>query len=183
LVGLTPTEDPLGPAISSRSRIVVTGQIACGKSTLATRLADRFGLTHIGVDQFNQRADRDSELSSAVAAVESGWVVDGCVWQISAAVWEAADLAFWLDYSNGVHFRRLARRAVGRCIRNARPSNVRTVLREEYGHFQIMYRFADQNRANWAEAGGITTAHVEVIRLARPRDTRTLLSSMTARGA
>jgi hypothetical protein len=104
------------------------------------------------------------------------------VWQISAAVWDAADLALLLDYRNGVHFRRLARRAVGRCIRNPRPSSVRGVLREEYGHFLIMYRFADQNRGSWAEAGGITTADLEVIRSARPRDTRRLLSSMTTRG-
>src|SRR3989442_7818361 len=67
----------------SRSRIVIVGTTGAGKSTLATRLVDRFGLEFIELDALhwgpNWKAASvdDFRIRTAEATRAEGWVVAG----------------------------------------------------------------------------------------------------------
>lgn len=173
---LVDTDARIVETLTHESRLIVTGQIGCGKTTLAAQLAGRLGAAHVRLDQFIGVEDPKSEASATLEAVVGGWVLDGCVWQVPEAAWEAADLAIHLDYANFVHYRRIGRRALRNAVTARSFKEARTVVTDEVGHFRIMGRFADENRRGWREAGGITATPTPVIRCGHPREARSILT-------
>lgn len=166
----------LADLLAPGCRVIVTGQIGCGKTTLAAGLAERFHLLHLRLDEFNGRDDARAGAAAAVESIEEGWVVDGCVWQVPDTAWRCADVAVHLDYSNAVHYRRILRRAARRSVSTHSLRRAREVFAEEWGHFEIMRKHADANRRGWSDAGGISPASTPVVRLDHPRDARALLA-------
>jgi adenylate kinase family enzyme len=158
--------------LSSNSRLIVTGQIGCGKTTLAERISTCLGVSHLHIDDYHH--DKDPLLSATKAAdsIDGGWVAEACVWQIPPPIWESADLVIYLDYVNSVHYLRILRRCVRNCLAKRIWTNIRDNVRGEWLHLKIMYRYADENRATWRERGGITSVRVPVIRSASPRASR-----------
>ncbi len=159
-------------------RLIVTGQIGCGKTTLARRLCERLGLEHLQIDDYHGDDDPWRSAAKAAEAISTGWVAEACVWQIPAAVWSSADLAIHLDYANRVHYLRIVRRCLRSCVTKPTWERVRDNVRGEFLHLRIMYRHADENRATWRERGGITRLPVRIIRSASPRETEGLLSGL-----
>ena len=162
--------------LSRDSRLIVTGQIGCGKTTLAKRLCARFDLIHLHIDSFNGDENPLQSAVEAASLIKSGWVAEANVWQIPQPIWESADLAIFLDYANTVHYRRILRRCVQSCIAQPAWMNIRDSIANEWSHFTIMYRYADENRADWQKQGGITSAAIPVIRFSSPRETEKLFA-------
>ena len=92
-----------------------------GKSHLARRLSERFGVPHIELDALQHQPGWQespveqfrAELREAVGA--PGWVVDGN-YRSRAADLIDADTVVWLDYSRSLVLARVVRRTVGRLV-------------------------------------------------------------------
>ena len=161
--------------VTDCSHIVVTGQPGCGKTTVARMLSQRGHLSHVALDDFIGREDAHEAAAAAISGTVGGWVVDGCVWQVPPGVWESADLVIHLDYAKRVHYARILRRA----LRRLHAGGGWAVVRDEWDNARVVRRWADENRAAWAAAGGITTADVEIVRCRNPREAQLLIARIT----
>lgn len=108
-------------------RIRVVGTSGTGKTTMATRVAERLHLPHleldalqhlqgwrpVPLDEFNQRLD------AFIAASEpyGGWVIDGNYNHRAPQLFDAADTIVWLDHPRRVVMTRILRRTLGRLVR------------------------------------------------------------------
>ena len=162
--------------LSHDSRLIVTGQIGCGKTTLAKRICSSLGVSHLQIDDFHDDEDPMHSAAIAASSIDGGWVAEACVWQIPPPLWKSADLAVHLDYANSVHYLRILRRCVHNCLSEPTWANVRDNVLGEWLHLKIMYRYAEENRANWQEQGGITDTATPVIRSSSPRATERLFA-------
>lgn len=160
---------------SPATRLIVTGQIGAGKTTLAQAIARVHGLVHVSIDHFHEDDDPAASTLKAVTAIDGGWVAEANVWQIPDGLWPMADQVIFLDYANAVHCRRILRRCLDRCLRERSLMGIRRVVREERYHLRIVTRFADENREGWIAKGGFAPAGIPVIRCASPREARRLL--------
>lgn len=104
-------------------RIVVVGNTACGKSTLAARLAARYDLVHLELDAFaHGPAWQLTSPEHFRAAIEArmgrrGWVCDGNY--LSRTVdwlWPGADTLIWLDLPLWRTIPRLVARSLRRIL-------------------------------------------------------------------
>lgn len=174
---LTPTTvtDTRLVRLSAQSRLIVTGQIGCGKTTLARAICSRLHLSHLHIDDYNGDDDPAHSATRAANSIDGGWVAEANVWQIPSAIWESADLAIFLDYPNRVHYLRILRRCLLACMSRPSLAAMRRTLGDEWGHMKIMYLYANKNRQDWTERGGITNTATPVIRSTSPRATSQLL--------
>ena len=174
--------------LTPTSRLIVTGQIGCGKTTLAKEISARLGLTHLEIDNFHDDPDPQLAAAEAASALAGGWVAEANVWQIPPAIWEASDVALFLDYANLVHYRRIIRRCFRQCMTGPTWATIRGHISEELLHLKIVYLYADQNRAGWHKCGGIAGVVLPatplpaipppVIRCPSPRATNKLLAGI-----
>jgi len=85
-------------------RIVIIGNSATGKTTLARELAARLGCVHIERDALQWEADwtptSDENFRARVMKAVQGerWVADGNFSRVRDVVWGRADTLIWLDY-------------------------------------------------------------------------------------
>lgn len=168
--------ETLLPQLSVQSRLIVTGQIGCGKTTLANVLCTRLGLTHLEIDRFNDDPEPHLAATDAARAIVGGWVAEANVWQIPQAIWELSDFGIFLDYANIVHYPRIIQRCFGKCIRERSWAKIQQNMRDEFLHLRIVYRYANANRKGWQENGGITNTATPVIRSTSPGMTERLLA-------
>ena len=98
-------------------RIVIIGNSATGKTTLARELAATFGCPHIERDAIQwgagwQKAS-DTEFRARVTEAIQGdrWVADGNFSRVRDIVWGRADTLIWLDYPLWFILGRLIRRS------------------------------------------------------------------------
>ncbi len=164
--------------LSSESRLIVTGQIGCGKTALAREISTRLGLAHLQIDDYSGDADPELSASRAASSMHGGWVAEANVWQIPDAVWESSHLAVLLDYPNVVHYLRIIRRCLQACVEQPTWTARRRTVGSECRHMKIIYLYANKNRKGWRERGGITNSATPVIRCASPRATDRLLACM-----
>ena len=164
--------------VTSDSRLIVTGQSGCGKTSLAKRISALVGVPHIHIDDYHGDVSPMASAARAAGSITGGWVAEACVWQIPRPIWDAADLVIFLDYANSVHYRRILRRCLRSCLAKPTWNHVREVARSEWGHLKIMYRYADENRAGWQKQGGITDATVPVVRFVTSRETEIWLAEL-----
>lgn len=106
-------------------RVVVFGTTGSGKSTVATRLAERTGLRVVELDAlfwgrdwqpapvelFRHRVERETVGANPE---EEGWIVVGNYGQVRDLVWQAADTLIWLDLPLPLVMWRLLRRTIRR---------------------------------------------------------------------
>jgi adenylate kinase family enzyme len=98
-------------------RVVVVGVTSSGKSTLAERIATRFGLHYIELDALHwepnwQEAPLDvfrDRVENALQQSEA-WIVAGNYHVVRDLVWPRAEAVIWLDYSFGRVLWQLTRR-------------------------------------------------------------------------
>jgi adenylate kinase family enzyme len=106
-------------------RIVIVGKSGAGKTTLATRLADRLNLTNVELDSINWQANwvnlpkhEMRERVDEALPVAGYWIADGnYIRSVRDIVWIRADTLIWLDYSLWVALLRVLRRTIGRIVR------------------------------------------------------------------
>ena len=123
-------------------RIVVVGCPGNGKSTLARRLADEFGLRHIELDSLFHVTDWESatveefrrDLVAAMDASPDGWVTCGNYQSMADDLHiERADTLVWLDLPRSVVTWRTFARTVRRSITSEPLFG--NALREPFGNF------------------------------------------------
>jgi adenylate kinase family enzyme len=163
------------PQLSPESRLIVTGQIGCGKTTLSRKISARLGLTHLQIDLFNDDADPKLAAAHAACSIDGGWVAEANVWQIPQAIWESSDFAILLDYANIIHHLRIVHRCFRACATDPTWANIRRQISSELEHVKIVYLYANENREGWHKRGGITESATQVIRCTSPREANMLL--------
>lgn len=110
------------PKISSFSRIVIVGTTGSGKTTLAQRISEKYGLKRIELDSIQWLPDwREIEKKEFVRlasqAVEAErWVVDGNYRIVRDLIWSKAETVVWLDYSFPRTFWQLFSRSIHRLV-------------------------------------------------------------------
>jgi adenylate kinase family enzyme len=101
-------------------RLVVVGVTSSGKSTLAEKLAKRFGLAYVELDALNwepnwQAAPLDVFRARVQNALQAErWIVAGNYHVVRDLVWPKAEAVIWLDYPLLTVLWQLTRRSVKR---------------------------------------------------------------------
>lgn len=101
-------------------RINVVGMSSTGKTTLASELADRLGVTHVELDalfwgpNWTPVPEDDFRRRVAAALAPDDWVADGGYQVARDIIWGRADTIIWLDYPLRRILPRLLRRTVMR---------------------------------------------------------------------
>ena len=175
-------------------RVIVTGSIAAGKTTLARTLAGLLGGSHVEMDCLRHAPNwvdtPDDVFREQVSKAISGdvWVVDSDYRAVRDIVWPRADTLVWLDYKFRTALPRLLKRTFRRCITReelwngnretfyqhlfTRESILLEALRKR-GRDRIVYE-ALLLRPEYA--------HVSVVRMSSPSATHEWLSSLSPNG-
>lgn len=86
-------------------RIVVVGTSGSGKTTTASRIAQRLGIHHVELDALHWEPDWTPApldvFRERVARALNGdaWAVDGNYSKVRDIVWSRTDTVVWLDYT------------------------------------------------------------------------------------
>ena len=170
-------------------RIAVVGTSGSGKTTLAKALAGQLALPCIELDALNwqpgwrdlSRNDPDGFVRRVTLTVAADtWVVDGNYGLVRDLVWRRATHLVWLDYERPVVMHRVIRRSL---LRAALRTEMWAGNRERWLH---MLRPSHPIRWAWStwrrrrreyeeRVARSDYAHLVVLRLRRPRDTKELL--------
>ena len=101
-------------------KVAVIGQTCSGKTTLAGRLAEHYGVPHVELDalfwgpNWTQPEPEAFRQSVQAAMPETGWVVDGNYAKVRDLLWERAEAVVWLDLPLRTVLRRYLVRTVRR---------------------------------------------------------------------
>ncbi|MGW9268585.1 MULTISPECIES: P-loop NTPase family protein [Microbacterium] len=165
-------------------RVLVAGVTGSGKTTLARRLGELWGLRHVEIDALFHGpgwTPRPEFLDDVRAfAAEDRWVTE---WQYTSKGTDAfltprAQLAVWLDYPYPVVRGRLLRRTLARGILRKELWNGN----REKGPWNLLNRDPEQNILAWQTKTLHTWSermpgyverfpHLTVVRLTHPRET------------
>lgn len=174
-------------------RILVAGVTGSGKTTLAQRLADIWGLQHVEIDALlhgENWTPRPSFLEDVRAfSAEERWITE---WQYSSRGTDQilpprAQLAIWLDYPYAVVRGRLIRRTLVRGILRRELWNGN----REKGPWNMLKRDPEQNilawqtktRRTWTERMPVMQErfpHLTIVRLRHPRAAERWLQAQAA---
>ena len=168
-------------------RIVVVGTTGSGKTTVAAELAKRLRAPHIELDALHwgpawtEVPDDVFRERTWKAVARDSWVADGNYHQIRDILWPRADAILWLDYSFPVIFRRLAARTIRRCLTgetlwSGNRERLWTQLCTRDSLFLWLCKTYWRRRRKYPALFRLPQhAHLEVVRLSSPRQTRAWL--------
>ncbi|WP_298038367.1 P-loop NTPase family protein [uncultured Microbacterium sp.] len=168
---------------SAPQRVLIAGVTGAGKTTLARRIADRFGLVHHEIDALHHGPDwtvRPEFLHDVRAfAATDRWVTE---WQYTSKGADSilaprADLVVWLDYPWHIVRRRLIARTLKRRMLRTRlwNGNVEPPLwsREAWNGDNDILGWQTGTRHKWDERmPGVQEfyPHLTVVRFRHPRE-------------
>ena len=169
-------------------RIVVVGTTGSGKTTVAAELAKRLRARHIssstpstGGRPGPKCPTTSFESAPGRPSARDSWVADGNYHQIRDILWPRADAILWLDYSFPVIFRRLAARTIRRCLTgetlwSGNRERLWTQLCTRDSLFLWLCKTYWRRRREYPALFRLPQhAHLEVVRLSSPRQTRAWL--------
>lgn len=173
-------DDPL-PFLPSR--VLIAGVTGSGKTTLARRIGESWGLRHVEIDALFHGPDwtpRPTFLDDVRAfAAEERWVTE---WQYTSQGTDEilaprADLLVWLDYPWPVVRARLLRRTLRRRLLRTRlwNDNVEPAIwtRAAWSGGDDILRWQRRTRRKWDERMPAIEAahpHLAIVRLRHPRE-------------
>lgn len=174
-------------------RVVVIGTSGSGKTTLARALAERLGCPHIELDALHwgpgwTETPPDvfqAKVSEAVAAER--WVLDGNYSKARSVVWARADTVVWLDYALWVPLWRVTWRTLRRGLTreelwNGNREPVLGIFSRESMVLWVLKTYRRRRREYPALLAQPAYAHLRVIRLRSPRETRRWLGLVDSIG-
>lgn len=172
-------------------RIAVVGVTGSGKTTLAQQLAGRLNLPHVELDalywQANWTASPTDVFRARVAEALNGerWVVDGNYREARDIVWRRADTLIWLDYPLPLVLWRLLRRTAKRVFRreilwNGNHETLRAHLGRDSLFLWALKSYPKLRRQYPLVLRAPEYAHLQVVHLVSPRQTRLWLSGVAA---
>ena len=173
-------------------RVIVTGSIAAGKTTLARCLAGLLGGSHLEMDGLRHGPNwvdtPDDVFREQVSRAISGdvWVVDSDYRVVRDIVWPRADTLVWLDYKFRATLPRLLKRTFRRCITREElwNGNRETFYQHLFTRESILLeavRKRDSDRTVYeALLQRPEHAHVRVVRMPSPSATRDWLSGISS---
>ncbi len=107
-------------------RVSVVGNSGSGKTTAATRIAERLELPRLELDGLRHQAGwvelPDDEMLARVGAfidAHQSWVIDGNYGNVRDTVWAAAELVVWMDPPRAANMRNIVSRSVRRVVTRA----------------------------------------------------------------
>ncbi len=169
-------------------RIAVVGTSGAGKTTLSARLAVLLDCPHIELDAFqhgpNWQQATVEELRERTDAATAGdrWVCDGNYEAVRDLVWGRANQLVWLDYERPLIMMRVIRRSVWRAITrkpmwNENREDWRSWADPEHPIRWAWVKHGERRRKYPDLLRRPEYAHLEVLRLRHPRQTRRLLAA------
>jgi len=177
-------------------RVVVVGATSSGKSTLAKKLADQLSLDFIELDALYWEPDWHEAPNEVFRArVDAAtrcerWAVAGNYHIVRDLIWPRAEAVIWLDYPFRIIFWQLTRRTFIRWWR--RELLWGTNYENLFSHFKL---WSDDSLYHWLFKtywrrkreypllfALPENAHLKVIRLRTPRETRKWLGQYSAIG-
>ena len=183
----SPHPPPLG------RRVVVVGNTAAGKSTLARALAAHLGVPHIELDALHWEPcwtptppERFRARVEAATAAE-GWVADGNYGPVRDLLWARAETIAWLDYPFATLLLRLTRRTLHRTLRRERlwGTNQETLWRHlatrDSLYWWLATTFRRRRRELSAAIRGSEYPQLRWVRLRSPRATERWLAALGER--
>ncbi len=186
----------MGTGVEHLGNIVVIGTTGSGKTTLARDIAARTGRVHIDLDDHHwlpnwvQRppaefAARVRDVLDAITPPQH-WTVSGNYSSVQDVVWPRANTIVALDYAAARVFWQLLRRTVIRCL-SRQPvcnGNVETFDKSFFNKDSILVWFF---KTHWRRQRRLQAlidnpgeyAHLRIIRLTTPNETRQWLTTLT----
>lgn len=171
-------------------RISVVGTSGSGKTTTASLIARRLGIDHIELDALHWEpnwAEAALEVfRERVSQALSGetWVVDGNYNKTRDIVWNRADTVVWLDYTLPVILRQLVQRTMRRSLTQEElwGGNRETLSKALFSRESILLWALKTYRRRKREYPTLLSqpeyAHLKLVRLRSPRETREWLSTL-----
>jgi adenylate kinase family enzyme len=171
-------------------RISVVGTAGSGKTTVAREIARRLELPHVELDALFWEPDwteaAPDVFRDRVALALSGarWVADGNYSKARDIVWGRADTVVWLDYAFAVSMGQLVWRTARRCLTHEELwSGNRESWRKAFCSRESILVWAMQTRGKGRRNYPVLLsspahAHLALIRLRSPRQTRAWLASL-----
>jgi adenylate kinase family enzyme len=171
-------------------RISVVGTSGSGKTTTASQIAQRLEIDHIELDALHWEPNwTEAALDvfrERVSQALSGetWVVDGNYGKTRDIVWSRADTVVWLDYTLPVILWQLIQRTMRRSLtrEDLWSGNRETLGKALFSRESILLWALKTYRRRKREyptlLGQPEYAHLKLVRLRSPRETREWLSTL-----
>jgi adenylate kinase family enzyme len=169
------------------NRVVVIGTSCSGKTTLARRLAETIGVTHIELDSIYwkpdwcPRPDEEFRALTAEAVLPECWVADGNYSKVRDIVWGKATAVIWLNYPFHTVLWRAFSRTLKRAIRQEelfsgnRETFRRAFLSRDSILWWVLTTFHRRRREFRAIFDGWEFPHLTIIELRKPDEAEELL--------
>jgi len=171
-------------------RIIVTGTSCTGKTTLGKKLADRFEMTQIDLDDLHflpnwvekEDAVFIKEVNDTADALDN-WIVSGSYQTVlKDTLWQKATVIIWLDYPLNLILRRCMIRTYRRIVYKEKCcgenyESLSRMLFEENMFLWIFKTYWKRKKRLESWSHGIF-AHKKWIVLTTPKEERKLYSSL-----
>ncbi len=171
-------------------RISVVGTSGSGKTTVAGQIAQRLGIPHVELDALHWESNWTEApievFRTRVVQALSGetWAVDGNYGKVRDIVWGRADTVVWLDYTLAVILWQLLRRTVQRSLTQEElwSGNRETLNKALFSRESILLwalkTYRRRKKEYPALLGRPEHAHLKLVHLRSPRETREWLSTL-----
>jgi adenylate kinase family enzyme len=171
-------------------RISVVGTTGSGKTTTASQIAQRMGIPHVELDALHWEPNwTEAPLEvfrERVTQALSGetWAVDGNYGKVRDIVWSRADTIVWLDYALPVILWQLVRRTLRRSLKREElwSGNRETLGKALFSRESLLLYALKTHRRRKREYPTLLSrpehAHLALVRLRSPRETREWLSTL-----